>query len=246
MSDSVTKEKALRTKFIVFMTATIMLLGFSGYLMWTIYGMRLTAKNAVITHATKIQELTDHIALQDELITQKDANIKWLEEQSVYLLALDPLAGLIDDADIFNLIEDIPRGKPFNGKPQITSSFGESTGFFPRTGHKGTDMIPENPETADWSVMAYAPGVVVSFGLDHIYGKYIVIEHSANIRTKYAHLEKIYFTGTTGKEVTTDTRIGVMGSTGRSTRAHLHFEIQVRVNEDTWVPIDSKPFLIRE
>lgn len=240
------REKGLMTKFIVFLTTTIMLLGFAGYLMWTIYDMRIAAVNAEIVHDVKQQDLKDHIESQDELIEYQAAQIQSLEEQSVFLLALDPLAGLIDDMDIHALIEEIPRGNPFNAVPQVTSSFGESTGFYPRATHRGTDMIPKNPETADWSIKAYAPGVVVGYGVDYIYGKYIVVEHTPNIRTKYAHLGKIYFTGVTGKEVTEDTIIGVMGSTGRSTRAHLHFEIQVRVNDDTWIPIDADPFLNRE
>lgn len=57
------------------------------------------------------------------------------------------------------------------------------------------------------------------------YGAMIVIDHSNSIQTFYAHLSKIYVKA--GENVEKGTAIGAMGSTGRSTGAHLHFEVRV-------------------
>jgi murein DD-endopeptidase MepM/ murein hydrolase activator NlpD len=179
-------------------------------------------------------------------IDEKEDEIQDLEEESVYLLALDPLVGLVSDDDIKLLMELIPRGNPLTEVFRVTSSFGESTGFAPREEHTGTDISPKDPENMSWTIMAYAPGEVVSFGVDRALGKNITIEHSPRIRTRYGHLSKIYYTGTTGNLVDENTRIGVMGSTGYSTAAHLHFEILIKTNEGKWVPVDPGPYLINE
>lgn len=56
------------------------------------------------------------------------------------------------------------------------------------------------------------------------YGTHIIIDHGNELKTLYAHLSKINVK--TGDEVTTDTTIGLMGSTGHSTGSHLHFEVR--------------------
>lgn len=59
-----------------------------------------------------------------------------------------------------------------------------------------------------------------SFG----YGKHVIVDHGENLKTLYAHLSKINVKA--GDIVTTDTVIGLMGSTGHSTGSHLHFEVR--------------------
>jgi len=56
------------------------------------------------------------------------------------------------------------------------------------------------------------------------YGNYIVINHGNGTQTLYGHLSSLAVT--VGKTVTRGEIIGYMGSTGRSTGAHLHFEIR--------------------
>jgi len=198
-----------------------------------------------VSYELEISNMANHIVNLEKVVSEKESKIKKLEEESVYLLALNPLVGLVSDDDIKLLIDIIPRGNPFEENFRVTSSFGESTGFFPRTKHKGIDISPRIPESMSWQIYAFAPGEVVSYGISRDYGKNIVIEHSDRIRTRYAHLSKIYYTGTTGEKVTAETRIGVMGSTGHSTAAHLHFEILIKTNEDKWVQIDPKPYLLQ-
>lgn len=59
-----------------------------------------------------------------------------------------------------------------------------------------------------------------SFG----YGKHVIVDHGENLKTLYAHLSKINVKA--GDIVTTDSVIGLMGSTGHSTGSHLHFEVR--------------------
>lgn len=85
-------------------------------------------------------------------------------------------------------------------------------------------------------VKAARGGRVTYAGLRGTYGKAIIIQHSSGFYTLYAHTSKILVN--TGDEVETGQEIALIGSTGRSTGPHLHFEI--RRNE---VPLDPINFL---
>jgi len=66
---------------------------------------------------------------------------------------------------------------------------------------------------------------VVSFaGRQSGYGLIVVIDHAAGFETRYAHLSRIRVTE--GQRVSRGDRIGDMGSTGRSTGPHLHYEVR--------------------
>jgi murein DD-endopeptidase MepM/ murein hydrolase activator NlpD len=74
-------------------------------------------------------------------------------------------------------------------------------------------------------IVAADSGYVVTAGWsEYGYGKYVVIDHSNGFQTLYAHLNVILVE--VGQSVAKGTRIGSMGSTGRSTGPHLHFEIR--------------------
>ena len=71
------------------------------------------------------------------------------------------------------------------------------------------------------------------------YGKVIEIDHGNGFRTKYAHLNAIYVNQ--GDKVTTGQAIGEVGSTGRSTGPHLHYEVLYEgVNMDPMAFIKAK------
>ena len=70
------------------------------------------------------------------------------------------------------------------------------------------------------------------------YGKHVIVDHGDNLKTLYAHLSKINVK--TGDEVDTDTVVGLMGSTGRSTGSHLHLEVR-----DHGIPINPMSILPR-
>lgn len=103
----------------------------------------------------------------------------------------------------------------------LTSSFGTRTDPF--TGdpdfHPGLDI------SADYGqpVLATGDAVVESAGPNGSYGNAVVLDHHFGIVTKYGHLSRIAVTA--GQHVSRGDVIGYVGSTGRSTGAHLHYEI---------------------
>lgn len=86
--------------------------------------------------------------------------------------------------------------------------------------HKGTDIA----NRAAPGVLAADSGTVVTAGWSpYGYGYHVVIDHGNGFRTLYAHLAQIYVN--VGQGVARGNAIGKMGSTGRSTGIHLHFEV---------------------
>ena len=84
-------------------------------------------------------------------------------------------------------------------------------------------------------IIAPAEGEIIFAGRLYGYGKTIIIQHGNNIVTVYAHLNEI--NTSIGTEISKGDIIGKLGSTGRSTGNHLHYEI--RVNN---TPIDPEKF----
>lgn len=86
--------------------------------------------------------------------------------------------------------------------------------------HKGIDIAaPQDSE-----VYAANDGIVTTTGYSEIYGNYILLKHTNGYETFYAHLNKIF--STRYSRVLAGEKIGLVGSTGRSTGPHLHFEIR--------------------
>ncbi len=112
-----------------------------------------------------------------------------------------------------------------------------------------------NPVTVIWSfhsgidlgaplgtpVLAAKAGRVEFAGWGDGYGNLVELDHGST-GTRYAHLEAIYVSQ--GQSVAQGQQIGLVGSTGRSTGPHLHFEIMVP-SGDGWVALDPAPYLNR-
>jgi len=86
-------------------------------------------------------------------------------------------------------------------------------------------------------VVAGAKGVVTFVGWQHGYGRLVVIDHGGGLTTRYGHLSE--FDTEQGTEVARGEFIGRVGSTGRSTGPHLHYEI--RINDD---PVNPLQYLL--
>lgn len=125
---------------------------------------------------------------------------------------------------------------PLSTPTQVGSPFGWRV--HPITGkkrlHSGMDFAA--PEGAP--VLAAISGRVVSAGVLGGYGKTVVIEQAGQVQTRYAHLSHISVQA--GQELTAGTPIGAVGSTGRSTGPHLHFEM-LAFTPDGWIAIDPAP-----
>lgn len=87
--------------------------------------------------------------------------------------------------------------------------------------HPGMDI---DGERGDF-VVAPANGTIVSAGYKGGYGNMIEIDHGNGLTTRYGHLSKIEIAD--GDTITRGQLIGYVGSTGRSTGPHLHFEVRV-------------------
>ena len=75
-------------------------------------------------------------------------------------------------------------------------------------------------------VFSVATGKVVHLGYSGAFGNLIILEHPGNYRTYYAHLSNYNVELAVGNEVRRGLEIGYVGSTGRSTGPHLHFELR--------------------
>ena len=113
--------------------------------------------------------------------------------------------------------------KPVSGV--ITSRFGSKESIR-TTAHKGIDIGAPNGTP----IKAAANGTVTFAGYTAGgYGNLVVISHGNNIETYYGHASKIYVTK--GQKVSAGDVIAAVGSTGRSTGNHLHFEIRKNENQ---------------
>jgi murein DD-endopeptidase MepM/ murein hydrolase activator NlpD len=72
-------------------------------------------------------------------------------------------------------------------------------------------------------ITATGPGVVSFTGVRSGYGNTVEVDHGGGLKTRYGHLAVIAVH--TGEHVTVGERLGGMGSTGRSTGTHLHYEV---------------------
>lgn len=104
---------------------------------------------------------------------------------------------------------------------QLTSGFGYRRDPFTgrATFHAGIDI---NGKSGD-AVFSAADGTVSSVGYDSQYGNYVAIDHLGGLQTIYMHLQSI--AAAKGDDVVRGEKIGTIGSSGRSTGAHLHFQI---------------------
>ena len=118
-------------------------------------------------------------------------------------------------------LEALPIGVPVQNDFKLTSGFGLRNDPF--TGalamHEGIDFSAE----VGTPVVASAAGVVVRSEWDNNFGNVIEIKHAENFLTRYAHLSKRLVD--VNAEVRGEMPICAVGSTGRSTGPHLHYEI---------------------
>ncbi len=110
---------------------------------------------------------------------------------------------------------------PANG--YVTSGYGNR--ISPFTGrlqfHAGIDIAAEFGTT----IIAPANGVVSFVGRKGPLGKAVVIDHGFGLRTTFGHTDEIYVR--IGQRVARGTKIASVGSTGRSTGPHVHYQVQV-------------------
>ncbi|WP_394730224.1 peptidoglycan DD-metalloendopeptidase family protein [Altererythrobacter sp. GH1-8] len=143
-----------------------------------------------------------------------------------------------------NGLEGLPQVMPTNGRQtSISSGFGPRRDPFTRRAamHRGLDF--KGPTGAD--IYAASKGVVSFVGRKAGYGKTVEIRHGNGVITRYAHMSR--FHAKVGDQVSAGDLIGAIGSTGRSTGPHLHFE--VRINDRAVNPrffLETVPDVLEE
>ncbi|MEM9169680.1 MAG: M23 family metallopeptidase [Pseudomonadota bacterium] len=130
-------------------------------------------------------------------------------------------AAVQEFALLASVLENIPLSSPITEERRFTSGFGiRKDPFSGRRGaHYGVDF-------AAWRgtpIRATAKGVVVFSGTRSTFGKLVEIDHGNGFKTRYAHLRRR--TVKAGERVELHDQIGELGSTGRSSGPHVHYEV---------------------
>lgn len=128
---------------------------------------------------------------------------------------LTEMRGLADVA------EGLPFARPTNAR--TTSGFGVR--FDPFNGHPALHQGQDFAAPLNTPIHATAPGVVSFTGVRSGYGNTVEIDHGHGFKTRFAHLNSIAVA--IGQPIALGQRIGAMGTTGRSTGVHLHYEVWV-------------------
>jgi len=118
-------------------------------------------------------------------------------------------------------LHSLPTGLPIQGDFRVSSGFGIRNDPF--TGllamHEGLDFTAPTGTP----VVAVAPGTVTRSTFEGSYGQVIEVTHAEGFMTRYAHLSRRRVVE--GQVVERGTHLGDVGSTGRSTGPHLHYEV---------------------
>ena len=116
----------------------------------------------------------------------------------------------------------VPSRMPVDS-PAFTSSFGMRTHpiLGGRRAHKGVDLAMP----AGSPIYATADGVISRADWFSGYGLYVAIEHGGELQTRYGHMSRLNVEA--GQQVKKGDIIGYVGSTGRSTGPHLHYEVRI-------------------
>ncbi|PKO45923.1 MAG: peptidase M23 [Betaproteobacteria bacterium HGW-Betaproteobacteria-22] len=160
---------------------------------------------------SRIADLVARIEYKTEHLSEIEAK---LLQQSVLKNAL-PNSSPVQAA--FNSSSFGWRLDPFNGHKAF---------------HEGLDFTAETGTP----IYAAAGGIVTAAVQTPDYGKIIKIDHGSGLETRYAHASKLLVN--TGERVKKGQKIAEVGSTGRSTGPHLHYEIRLNGN-----PLDPRKYL---
>lgn len=146
-------------------------------------------------------------------------------------------SAVIEDLETVRLLRTAATRMPFGApvaSPRFTSRFGLRADPInrKRARHEGLDMAGRRGAP----VFTAANGEVIFAGVQRGYGNVVKVRHAFGFETVYAHLNKIRVRA--GQRVERGARVGDLGSTGRSTGPHLHYEVRVNGN-----PVNPMKFI---
>lgn len=130
-------------------------------------------------------------------------------------------ARLYEAEALAEIVNTLPLGHPVLNETVQTSKFGVRRDPFTKrpTHHSGLDFIGGS----NAPIVATAPGTVKFAGWGGAYGNMVEIDHGNGFITRYAHMRELNVRR--GQTVVAGDQVGGMGSTGRSTGTHLHYEV---------------------
>jgi murein DD-endopeptidase MepM/ murein hydrolase activator NlpD len=229
-----------------FFTLSLLLVGWSGYSAAQLIAGPAMERAAVTPYAAQLKKLA--AALQDQ-----DVDPETLKQLGFYPApaGTGAMGGPFDSANadptfkqlftswkkLDNIASGaiaIPSEKPLK-TAEFTSGFGSRDDPF-RHGaafHPGIDLAAPYGTP----VYATADGTVLRAGWNSGgYGNLVEIDHGRGIVTRYGHMSKILVRA--GQKVTRGQEVGEVGSTGRSTGNHLHYEVRIDNS-----PVNPIPFM---
>ncbi|HEY0597257.1 M23 family metallopeptidase [Sphingopyxis sp.] len=126
---------------------------------------------------------------------------------------------------------------PRTTMPRLSSPYGYRADPVHGVGrmHYGLDI----PGPLGTPILASSDGLVAFAGLAGSYGQMVEIDHGGGLSTRYAHLSRLLVRP--GERVGQHEAIALMGSTGRSTGSHLHFEVRVHGRATDPAPLLGPP-----
>ncbi|WP_420470970.1 MULTISPECIES: M23 family metallopeptidase [unclassified Brevundimonas] len=128
-----------------------------------------------------------------------------------------------DNLSDMRLLADAAEGLPFRRPTNARTTSGYGVRFDPFNGRPAVHQGQDFAAPLNTPIHATAPGVVSFVGVRSGYGNVVEIDHGRGFKTRFAHLNSMAVR--TGQRVTLGQRIGAMGTTGRSTGVHLHYEV---------------------
>ncbi len=143
------------------------------------------------------------------------------------------VAARLEEARYYEeIVDNLPLAEPVGVPARLTSNYGMRVDPFSRrpAWHNGIDMAAYYKAP----IVAAGPGTITYAGRMNGYGRMVEIDHGHGFKSRYAHLQSINVSR--GDSVAIGDTVGLMGSSGRSTGPHLHYE--VFFNNKPYDPID--------
>lgn len=238
-------------KHIAFSFATVVLLGVVGIVYFVNHRNEKLYADVYLEKIDKLRQRNQELTLDDaskqvniddvrRSINSFDSTLNRInakmKKRGLKAIALNNAGGpLVEDDDnleelakfYVNMLEDVenrldgaPFGRPHSGR--ITSRYGYRGNPFTGGGrerHSGIDFKGRTGE----NIKSTAKGTVIFAGYKGGYGNLVAVKHANGYETRYAHLSRIRVKR--GQRIDVGTTVGLLGSTGRSTGPHLHYEV---------------------
>lgn len=191
--------------------------------------------NLALERTKKLRKVIASTGLPPGIFSRKNAGRKAGTGGPFVPYKLDPKGPLFEravlriqkavvEADhLRRAVNRLPVRKPVTRGASVSSRYGRRVD--PINGRLASHTGIDFKQRYGAPVLATAAGKVIKAGYNGGYGRVVEIYHGSGITTRYAHLSRIHVKK--DQQIIAGTRIGRIGSTGRSTGPHLHYEVRL-------------------